>query len=272
MKKISKNKKKKNTASRKKHLLRGSHFFIKIVIFNAFIAVMGCSFILIHDMVTQCKYFSAKKIEIVGNSRLETEYILKIAEISENMNILGLNISVARKRLMSHPWIEEVDIKRNIPDGIIITVKEHKPLAIVDIGQYFLINSKGQLIKKLSQEAHLSLPIVNGLELEDINAYHKGSTNNYSAVLDILKLGKKMNTGFSNKHIKNINVDRETGITIHTDKTIKTIKLGFNNYEKKYKRIKDLLLVNKKTKHGTEIGGIDLHNPNRVVITPASRT
>ena len=270
---VRKNKRVINGESPKPPFMNGAKNLFIALFFYGGVATMAVSFILFYDILIQCDYFDAKKIEVTGNHILKTDEVLKTAGVTRNMNILGLNLSLARKRLLHHPWIKDADIQRIIPDGIIINIQEHQPLAIVDIGQNFLINTDGKLIKKVtSQDQVRTLPVVSGLELSDIKAFHEGYSNHYAAVLKVLRLGEKMTGELSNSHVKNIQIDRDLGVTLHIDSNIKAVKLGFNDYEKKYERLEKILLANKKIKGTDDIANIDLNNPNRVIITPVGRT
>ena len=97
----------------------------------AFAAVTGF-FILIHEIVTQCDYFAAEKVTIEGTQRLTHEQVARQARVRTGDNILSVNLSLARKRLLAHPWIADAEVSREIPSRLIIRVKEHTVLAVVD--------------------------------------------------------------------------------------------------------------------------------------------
>ena len=234
-------------------------------------AALGCMYIFFYDLITQCDYFAVKEIQVNGLERLSKIAVLKAADIDEANNSLQINLHLVRKKLLAHPWIDTVEVKRIIPDRLEITIVEHHPMAIVDIGDYFLINDRGRIFKKLDATDPRHLPTVTGLELDDITRYHEAKTNYFNPVMDILTLGKESNSGFSNSAIDHITVDRELGLslTLWADKG-KLIKLGFNDYEKKIERMKTVSKSIRKIKHlMEEINVIDLNNLKRVVITPA---
>ena len=96
---------------------------------------------------------------IEGNQRLSGKQIAEQAQVEEGMNILAVNLTLARKRLLSHPWIAEAEVLREVPSGIKIRIREHAPLAIVDLGRRFLINEKGEIIKAWTASDPAAFPV-----------------------------------------------------------------------------------------------------------------
>jgi len=269
-KEIKKNRYKKKALKINGRMLKQiKRLFCIIVLIPVVMVSMGCIFIFSHDLVTQSNYFSIKEIKIIGLETISEEDILKNADIEKGMNILSINLSLIRKKLLAHPWIGTVDVERVIPSSINIIISEHRAFAIADIGDYFLINEKGQIFKKLASSDPSNLPVITGLELKDIDDYQAGKESYLKSVMDILNLGKKTGSTLSYKKIKHIHVDRELGLSLILDNNMKTVKLGFSDYSKKFDRIKDILICSKKVKQIDEISVIDLSNLNRIVITPA---
>jgi hypothetical protein len=69
--------------------------------------------------------------------------------------------------------------------------------------------------------------------------------------------------------IKQILVDREIGLTLLTNGTAKTIKLGYDDYPEKIIRLNEVLKYLNEKAHVNSINTIDLHNINRIIIKPA---
>ena len=142
--------------------------FLKMVIVVALVLSMSLGFILIHDLIIQSDYFRAKNLIVTGTRRLSADQILEQADIRFRSNILALNLSVSRKRLLAHPWIAEAAVMREIPDKIRISIKEHKPLAVVDLGRKYLISDKSILFKEKETSDPQNLPLIRGLRYSDI--------------------------------------------------------------------------------------------------------
>jgi cell division protein FtsQ len=222
-----------------------------------------------HDVLTQCDYFNAESLIIKGNHRLSQEQILQQAWIKSGMNILSVNLSVARKRLLADPYIAEAEVSRELPNGIHIRIREHKPLAVLDIGRKFLINEGGEIFKVWRATDPADLPIISGLEFSDINVPGRPRSAPLEAVLKVLHLGQKPGSIVPNRQIIKIRVDREIGLTLYAFDQIKAIKLGYNDYVRKYEKLKVVLLHLSAKDDYSGFDSIDLNNINRIVISPA---
>lgn len=255
--------------------------------------MLSLCFIFLYDFITQCSYFKTREITVSGQNRLSKDAVIKQAGINPGMNILAFNLAVARKRLLVHPWIAEADVQRVIPAGIHIRIKEHRGVAVIDLGRKYLIDESGVIIKELSPSDTGNLPIVRGLRYADIKipaavnkfesiqsgtaASAKRSTglqqsmaSVYDAVVAVLSLGSSPESVLPNRQIKQISVDREMGLTLYAFDRTKTIQLGFNDYSSKYAMLKTVLnfLNQGSAWNFQDIDWIDLKNLNRIVINP----
>ena len=268
-----------------KHPSGFMHMLFKAAAALGVLCIISTGFVLVYDFITQCDYFKAKSLTITGNHSFSEKQILSLADLKKGVNIFSVNLSIIQKRLLAHPWIEEAKINRELPSGIKIRIKEHKAVAVVDLGRRFLINDKGKIFKEFSAQDTGVLPIINGLRYSDISitpklrshgsgknnmALHiKERSNPFDAVMDVLRLGQRAESVLPNKLIRQIMVDREIGITIYGFNKIKEIKLGYENYADKYDLLKKVLLYIKNINNFQDLVSIDLNNFNRAVVNLA---
>jgi cell division protein FtsQ len=248
-------------------------------------------FIFMHDIITQCDYFKAKRLDIEGMQRLSRNQIIETAQISKGMNVLAVNLIRVRKQLLAHPWIAEAEVRREIPAGLYIRVQEHSPMAIIDLGRKYLINENGQIFKEWADTDPTDLPLVSGLETADIPDQGKNILaasrqsrknrkpsqwslphhNPFEAVVQVLMLGRQTRSILSNTNIKQIRVDREIGITIEAFEQMKTIILGYGNYALKFNMLKNILAYGSQRSGFPDFNRIDLNNVNRIVVNPVGK-
>jgi len=251
---------------------------IKVVAAVAAVAATTGFFILIHEIVTQCDYFATRKITIEGTQRLTHEQVARQARVRTGDNILSINLSLARKRLLAHQWIAEAEVSREIPSRLIIRVKEHAALAVVDFGQKFLINHQGQIFKPYYPADQDDLPVISGLDLSDLKVYGRLESSYpgrtpvdsapFKAVMQVLKLGQKQGSILPNHLIRQIRVDRQIGLTIHAFDRLKAISLGYSDYIAKYHMLARLFSYFKHRPSIFDFDRIDLNNLQRIVVNP----
>jgi len=250
----------------------------KFMMAIAAVGVVTGSFILVHDLLTQCDYFSARQLTIEGMRRLTKEQVAQQAGVHSGINILSTNLTLVRKRLRAYPWIAEAEVSRQIPSGLTIIVKEHTALAIVDLGQKYLINTHGEIFKEWDSSDPKNLPVVSGLDLSDLTVYGRtepsqpGSDKErsapYRAVMRVLQLGEKNGSILPNRIVKQIRVDRQIGLTVHAFERGTPINLGYSDYADKYRMLSNLFSYLKQHRSISDFDRIDLNNLQRVVVNP----
>ena len=269
---IRKNYYKNSTARKRAGMVRRFVLFLKMAGGISFIFLVSFIFVLGHDFLTQCDYFKAKSVVIQGTHRLSKKKIMQMVQMYPGTNILAHNLSIVRKRLRACPWIKDARVRRELPSKISIQIEEQQPLAVLDLGRKFLINTKGEIFKELESKDPRDLPLVTGLSFSDINVGKGRAGIPFKAVVSVLHLGEKTGSVIPNRLIKKIDVDREMGITIYPVKQIKAVKIGYNDYSGKYARLKNILLYLRKKGGYSNIESIDLNNLDRIIVCPVKVT
>jgi len=247
---------------------------LKISAAIAALLLVSFTFIFGYDFLTQCDYFKAESFSVTGIDKLTKEQVLKQARLDKGVNILSVNLSEVRKKLIAHLWIAEAEVSRELPSKIHIRIKEQKVLAVIDLKRNFLINTAGEIFKEVSATDPDDLPIISGLKFSDINVLEETPSLPFDAVMQILKLGQNPHSLLPNTLIKRIHVDREIGLTIHAPAfasgMISTIKIGYHDYPGKYAGLKNVLTYIIKRNEFSRLVSIDLNNIDRIVVLPVS--
>ena len=255
----------------------------------ALVVFVGFFFIFIHDVLIQSEHFKARTIQIEGGQRLSTKTLASVAGVREGINVLSVNLSSARKRLLAHPWIAEAEVQREIPSTLHIRIREHVPAAIVDVGKKFLLNTHGEIFKEWEAGDPEGLPVVSGLKISDLRVADRSGTaaalpfaalesgspplaalsRSMEAVLQVLTLGGVHGSVLSTQSIRTIRVDRELGITVLAFDEGKSIRLGYDDFASKFRLLADLLEFLKSQPSLMDFERIDLTDANRVIVNPA---
>lgn len=269
MKRIRKNKakpRKKPSVGMPFHILVAG---LKLGLALGGIVCLSLSFIFVYDVVTQCDFFESRQVHIIGTERLSKQQVLSQAGIESNMNILALNLHLARKRLMGHPWIAEARVTRELPDTLFIWIREHEPLAVMDLGEKYVINTDGEIFKKWAGSDPENLPLITGLSFADIRLADedKGSPA-FDALMAALLIGREERSVMPNRLVRRIHVDTDLGLTLYAFGEEKAIKLGYRNFREKFRYLKTLLYRLNQQPDWTGFDAIDLANLNRVIVVP----
>jgi cell division protein FtsQ len=277
---------KRQRPKKNRHLVSGG---LKLAAAGVGVSLLSIIFIFCHDVVTQCDALKTKTVAVTGNRRLNREEIWERAGILPGSNILAVNSVAARKRLLAEPWIADAQIRREIPDGFHISIREHRALAVIDLDRKFLLDDAGTIFKEVALREADNLPVVEGLRYADIelrpsaagaglpakqinhqSVVDQNPASPFAAVVAVLRLGTPADSVIPNRHLSRIVVDSETGITLETRKGPKTVKLGFHDYARKYTVLRRLLAYLKQHRPDgwRELETVDLNNLDRIVVEP----
>jgi cell division protein FtsQ len=274
-------------AARRRALLLRLVLGLEILAGAAVVVFAGVFFIFAHDMVMQSEHFNARTIQVAGGRRLAAGEILARAGIREGINVLSVNLSAARNRLLAHPWIAEAEVRRELPATLRVRIREHAPAAVVDLGTRFLLNDQGEIFKEWEASDPAGLPVVSGLDPADLRvADRSGSAREFplgllaaapaplrsrpmEAVSQVLHLGGESNSAVPTRQLQAIRVDRELGLTLVAFDAAKAIRLGYDDYAFKYRLLADLMAFFRNQTVVADFDRIDLNDINRVIVNPA---
>jgi len=268
-KRKKKNRYKKDKLNQKAKCYRCIRSGLTCISAMAFVLFLSALFILGYDFLTQHPYFRIQHICVDGALRLPKQVVIQQAGIAEGNNILFINLRTAQKRLLAHPLIAEARVRRVLPSQIELVVREHHPLAILDLGRKFTINTEGIIYREADLSNSENLPVISGLEFADIHIPGQPDSTAFKAVMEVLRLGQSLESILPNHVIQKIHVDRDMGLTLSMDHSIKTIKLGYDNYQIKYKQLENVLYHLKIKPGFSDLDLIDLNNLNRIVVHPS---
>ena len=205
--------------------------------FAALLAVFALAFVLVHDVLTQSQYFAVSHIVVSGNKKISSEKILEQAGLKKGMNILSVNLPMAQNRLMAYPWICAASVSRVFPDRIAVRISEREPLAILDLGQRFLVDTNGKIFKRQEATDPGGLPLVTGLSFADVSLAGEPRQRAYDAAIRFLLEQRKNQWAVTASKTPEVRVDPDMGLTLVTSGPAVKVRLGFGDYMNKMRRL-----------------------------------
>ena len=237
----------------------------------ALLATSG-TLIFAYDYFTQTRHFQARQIVVTGLQRLSRQQILDIAGVGSQANILAVNLTTTRRRLLADPWIADATVSRKIPSEIHIRIGEEVPLAILEMGadRGFWINTAGEVFKRWKGSDGAAMLRIQGLNHADLPIYGKPGSAAFQAMMTLLHLAGEKNSVLPLANIRRIRMDPEIGATVYIGENQQAVKLGFGRYRKKCETLRTLMAAMSKDSRLTRCRVIDLFDVDRIVITLAS--
>ena len=174
-------------------------------------------------LFTKTDFFNVTAIEVINNNKLNNDEIIMASGLVKGENIFIINISDLENNLTKLPYIKEVDIKRSLPNKIIMNIKERTDFMIISyIGSFLYLDNEGVLINISITRENKNIPIINGLQINNPQLGDKLLLNDDENIDDIVNFLKLSNVvglydeineiEFINN--KDINFRLETGTTV----------------------------------------------------------
>lgn len=107
--------------------------------------------------------FNISDIVIVGQSQYQVDEIIEASGISNGDNLVRTDVNEVHDNIMSSlMYVDEVRVKKDFPDSIVIEVMPSVPTAMIEYGEtYLLVSKEGKILEKLSEPSK-NVPIIKG--------------------------------------------------------------------------------------------------------------
>ena len=172
--------------------------------------------------------FTLTNINLNGATYITTEDILKIGNIYINEPLFELETDNIATRLSNDLRIEEVTVRRKLPNTLEITIKERQPVAtiICDYG-YLDLDKSGKILDSYKNLKVMQIPMITGAVVHD---KYIGDDVDDKIVKEILIFLQKINSDALNK-ISEVAIVEENYIVAYTN-TERSVQIRIGKLER----------------------------------------
>ncbi len=125
--------------------------------------VIGGHTLAVVSTVTTWSGLGIDRVEITGQSETSEVEVLQQLALGEFPSIVTLDVTGARQRIESLPWVREATLRKVYPDKLLIEISERTPFAVWQRDSGFaLIEEGGRVISGHVDGRHAALPLVVG--------------------------------------------------------------------------------------------------------------
>lgn len=231
-------------------------------------AIGAFSLVLImgYHQLTHAAYFEVKEIVLKGLNKTLEQDVVRLTGLDKPANIFALRLGEMGEELKRHPWVKDVSLKRQMPETIIVEIVEHRPVALLDIGEIYYLDDTGKPFKKLGAGKENGLPVVTGFTRLDLIGRPDLIQREMETVLDLLNILAERNDRVRVENIASIKYDRIRGITLRTREGNLQIEVGSEDYRVKFERLGRVLAHLKIEGLDRDLAYINLECGPRVII------
>jgi cell division protein FtsQ len=217
--------------------------------------------------------YALKAIEVASDGNLTREAILRAADVAEGKNIFSISLPKVREKLGALPQVEESRIQRILPNKLVISVQERRPVAWVvppdtNAGSFsfenaYLVDRRGILLKTKSlAPEYLGLPLIIGVDTSNCQAGQPLERDDVKAALDLIRASGEILQG--RFQIQSIDVSKGYCLTV-TDKQHASVTFGTEEIESQLHRLATVL--NYCDKNSRELQTVNLMAQRNVPVT-----
>lgn len=127
-----------------------------IVLFGA---VYGGGYLLLNGAL-----FEVEQVVIRGDLQHMTESeIHELAAVPVGDTLFSVSMHEVQERLLKHPWIRSVAVRRKLPHSVWIFVEERRPVALLNLQGLYLVDEHAEIYKARDNADPADLPIFSGV-------------------------------------------------------------------------------------------------------------
>ncbi len=213
--------------------------------------------------------FRVRDIAIYGCKEVDPKVIEGIVRSSIPGSILDVELDELRERLEQVHWVRHVEIRRVLPSGLTLIIRERVPTVILEIGGRLMIaDNDGTLLDAYDPRyGHLDVPVFKGVLGTDPDGFRSFQEENSARIRSALGMLAEIRAGApaALDRISEVDISDRNNMKILLVDDTAEIYLGRNNYalrlqafltSGKYQELKD---------RNMSIAVVDLRFDDRIV-------
>jgi len=201
--------------------------------------------------------FALRQIHFSGLDHASEAELRERSGLAPGQNLFVIDLAQAARAIESHPWVVSALLERRLPDAVEVTILEHRPAALVQLEQLYLLDEEGRLFKRAEPRDHLTLPLLSG------------------QVRDPLRLLKSLHlldawraAGFAIGALAEVRLDEGTTLFARDGDRLQEVRLGSGDLSLKLRRLAQVRAA--LARRGERAARIDLDNPARPDLAAAT--
>ena len=116
------------------------------ILFFSLLLTLGTCFFLKSD------FFFLKQVVISNNDYLSNEDVNSLLNLDKNKNIFFYNLQYLESKIKENNYIEDCEIKRKIPNKLMVNIKEKNIIGPLYNGKYFCyVDDQGKFVDELKE-------------------------------------------------------------------------------------------------------------------------
>ena len=190
----------------------------KILVGVAVMCIVLAGFFMCRHWACQSDLFRVCRVLVKGCDRVTEEEVLQLSDVTAQDNLLSLDLKSIATSIEAHPWVHTVEVKKKLPDHLMITIKERTPVALLNSDKMYLVDEQGEIIDELSTEDPVSFPIITGIDPKNIKNHqiNKSPNHQIQKALKLISMASKGTRTLGVNNISQIDIAKKDTLILYT--------------------------------------------------------
>lgn len=108
--------------------------------------------------------FVLSEVELKGAVRVPGEWVFQELAPLRGRHLLSLSLPEIERRLAEHPWIGGADMRKRLPDRLVVEIFERRPAALLRRdGELYYVDAGGEVIEAYDPGGAVDMVLLSGL-------------------------------------------------------------------------------------------------------------
>jgi cell division septal protein FtsQ len=107
-----------------------------------------------------------EKVSVEGNRYLSGDEVVRALGLPLGESMFKLDLKGATDKVRGMDWVERVFIERRLPRSILVSIKERRPVALLERGQLYGVDAEGRVLPPAPLLMRDDLPLISGFAFQ----------------------------------------------------------------------------------------------------------
>ncbi len=196
----------------------------------ATLGVVDLGWSVLAPYATHHPYFTVGDITVDADGRFSEQEVQEWGGLALGMSLWEIDPAQVEARLLAHPWIQTAEVKREFPQGIHVTVRARRAVAVVLGPSLTYLDDNGVCFAGQDNNVDLDLPYVSGFA--NLSLETPAAQTALAEVLHLLSL-----TRLWQEPLSEIRWDPHLGYMLFLARRRVTIRLGWETTPEKVAQV-----------------------------------
>jgi cell division protein FtsQ len=213
---------------------------------------------------------SSDNIEVTGVSNASRAQVMEVARQDViALNVFKVSLDDCREKLEQIPWVESATVMRLLPNRIVISITERRPVAFVQIGSKIHLIDAGGVVMGLpaNRQTKYSFPVIHGIADADPLSSRAAVMKIYNRMAGELSSGEGESAQFM-RQVSEVDLSdpEDVKATVNDAGGTVVIHLGMSDFLERYKLF--AAHIGEWRQQYKDVESVDLRWEGQIVVNP----